>query len=313
MKAILIAALFSLALALTDEEQWASFKATYGKTYSTKEEQDRFPIFQANLRRAEALQAGDHNAEYGVTKFSDLTPQEFRAMYANLNLTAVRNWRRTLPLAHFPTARQVGSVDWRGKRVTSVKDQGQCGSCWAFSATGAAEACTAEHGALTDLSAQQVVDCCTQSGSNGCSGGYPDICLKWSLARDWATWASYPYKTAKGTCETPKVVGLKANSCTFKAVASDATEKTVQAAINTNPVSICLDANPLQTYRSGIISGSTCSQHTVDHAVLLVADDGSTAYTVKNSWGTSWGESGYFRMTRGVNCLAFTSENSQVA
>jgi C1A family cysteine protease len=311
MKAFLIAALVVVAVAVTDQEQWEEFKATYGKTYKA-EEASRFSIFQSNLRRAEALQAGDKNAVYGVTKFSDLTPAEFTQFYANLNITQVAAWHRSLPVFPFShhKARAMG-IDWRDSRVTHVKDQGQCGSCWAFSAAAAAEGCAAEKfGKKIDLSAQQIVDCCSAGGSNGCNGGWPDQCLNWAMSEDIATWDSYTYIVRKEACKTSFTTGLPKDSCNYKGITGG--ESVTESALAHNPVSICLDATPLQSYRSGVISGSTCTHSQVDHAVLLVADNGDgNSYVVKNSWGTNWGESGFFRMAKGVNCLKFTSYNSQ--
>jgi hypothetical protein len=315
MKLILIA-LIASALALTDLEEWEAFKIKYNKNYNMPgaNVDYRFSVFQSNLRRAEEIQRGDQGATYGVTQFMDLTPEEFHASYANLNITMMGKWVKSLPSFTLP-ARQMGT-DWKAKGlVSSVKDQGQCGSCWAFSAAAAAEGCFAvKKGQSTSLSAQQIVDCCTAGGSSGCNGGYPDECLQWAMARNIATWASYPYKTSKGTCQTSFTTGLPANTCKF--YSSAATELALKASLTHNVVSICLDANPLQYYSGGVISGTTCNNRQVDHAVLLVSDEapGNTvspkAYLVKNSWGSSWGESGYFRVAQGVNCLALTTENS---
>jgi C1A family cysteine protease len=312
MKLAILAVLVLGALAVTDQEQWEMFKAQYNKDYKMMgaSEEYRFTVFQSNLRKAEEIQAGDSQATYGVTQFMDMTPEEFRSMYANLNVTQVSKWHASLPKLPLQHSRQMG-VDWKAKGfVSSVKDQGQCGSCWAFSAAAAAEGCYAiKNQKSIDLSAQQIVDCCTAGGSNGCNGGWPDQCLSWAMQHNIATWAAYPYHTSKGTCKDSGFeIGLSAGTCKYYGVTGG--ESATKLALNNNVVSICLDANPLQYYRGGIISGTTCNNKQVDHAVLLVADDGGV-YTVKNSWGSGWGESGYFRMAMDVNCLSFTSYNSQ--
>jgi cathepsin L len=123
-----------------------------------------------------------------------------------------------------------------------------------------------------------------------------------------ATWASYPYNAEQGTCEAVTVIAVPKGTCAFSSISKS--EKQVLAHLEKGPVSICLAASVLQYYTGGIISGSDCQDTEVDHAVLLVAYDGST-YTVKNSWSATWGEAGFFRMAAGVNCLDMDYLSSQ--
>jgi C1A family cysteine protease len=307
----LLAVILGLAVvanALTDLDAWTHFKAKYGKTYD--QEGERFAVFQQNLRNADAIQAQTTTATFGMTQFMDLTPEEFSAQYANLNATNYRKWQQGLPLAHFSKV-QANPVDWRGKAVSSVKDQGQCGSCWAFSAAEAMEGCQMlknNDGVNVDVSAQMIVDCCTAGGSDGCNGGYPDQCINWAIKQDLATWASYTYKAVKGTCKKATTIAVKKDTCTYKKIA--ATETALLTALQSGPVSVCLAATELQYYTGGVISGSSCSDTAVDHAVLLAAYTGKEL-VVKNSWGSSWGEAGFVRLQAGVNCLDITYLSSQ--
>jgi hypothetical protein len=287
------------AFALTDVEQWAKFKTTYGKNYAD-DEGARFAIFQSNLRKAEELTASD-TATYGVTQFMDLTPEEFIATYTGLNTTSYDNWLRELP-TFVPTLTAVGT-DWKAKGlVASVKNQGSCGSCWAFSAAAASEGCYAvKYGKTMDLSAQQIVDCCHAGGSQGCNGGWQDSALQWAMNTNIATWSSYTYTGKAGTCKAVTTIGLRAHTCTYHSVARG--ESAMVSALAHSTVAVAIDATPLQTYTSGVIS-SQCSYSSVNHAVLLVGDEGaSNSYTVKNSWGATWGEKGFFRLAKGKDCL----------
>jgi cathepsin F len=307
---IALLGLIVVASALTDVESWSFFKHKFGQNYRGNDVY-RFKVFQKNLRTAELLQARSKKATYGITRFSDMTPKEFKARFANLNTTLMANWIKTLP--HMPhKGMKASPVDWRGKAVASVKDQGQCGSCWAFSAAAALEGCAMlkNGGTEVDVSAQQVVDCCTAGGSDGCNGGWPNLCLQWAVGEDMATWDSYPYNAYQGTCETVTEVAVPAGTCNYIAVSAD--EDSLDDALDNGPVSICVDATILQSYTGGIISGDDCSAYSIDHAILMVAWDGST-YTVKNSWSDTWGEDGFFRMQSGVNCLDVVNDYISMA
>lgn len=310
MKSIIaLLALVVVASAMTDRESWAYFKNKFGKSYAGVDADNyRFGIFVANLREAEYLQSQTTTALFGITQFMDLTHKEFQARYANLNATSRRQWLNTLPQVHHKV--KFSPVDWRGKAVTSVKDQEQCGSCWAFSTAEAMEGCIMlkNGGTIVDVSAQQIVDCCHAGGSAGCNGGWPNQCIQWAVDEDLATWDSYPYNAYDGTCEAVTEIAVPAGTCKFIAIPID--ENQLIGALQNGPVSVCIDATALFYYTGGIISGSSCNGNYIDHAILLAAWDGST-YTVKNSWGTLWGEAGYFRAQSGVNCLLITSLSTQ--
>jgi hypothetical protein len=290
--AVLVAAAFA-----NDRETWTAWKEQWGRNYASNgEDQLRFRIFQSNIRKAQQMTAVD-SASYGATKFADLTSQEFLDMYTGLNATSYAKWVDAMPAFNLKGTGL--GTDWKAKDLVSkVKDQGSCGSCWAFSATAAAEGCYAvKFGKSIDLSAQQIVDCCSAGGSDGCNGGWQDSALQWAMGEDIATWSSYPYKGYKGTCQAAKTVGLEAGTCTYHSVKG---EDKIMTALEHSTVGVAIDATPLQLYTGGIIS-SQCSYSSVNHAVLLVADE--EVLTLKNSWGASWGEKGFWRMKKGVDCL----------
>jgi len=196
------------------------------------------------------------------------------------------------------------SVDWRNSgAVTGVKDQGQCGSCWSFSATGAMEgAYKLKTGSLVSLSEQNFVDCDT-NGDHGCNGGLMDNAFAWAKTNGGVcTESAYPYTATKGTC--------KGTSCGTKYAApksfTDVNKNDANAlmsALNKQPVSVAIEADQstFQLYKSGVLTAS-CGTN-LDHGVLAVGygtDAGKNYWTVKNSWGTSWGEAGYIRLSRDV-------------
>jgi len=196
------------------------------------------------------------------------------------------------------------SIDWRDKgAVTGVKDQGNCGSCWAFSSTGAMEgAYKIAKGSLTSLSEQDFVDCDT-NGDHGCNGGLMDNAFAFAKSNGGiCTEAAYPYTASKGTCVDSKCTKTAAPK-SFTDVSKNS-ESALMSALAQQPVSVAIEADQssFQLYKSGVLTAS-CGTN-LDHGVLAVGygtDNGVNYWTVKNSWGDSWGESGYIRLSRDVS------------
>jgi hypothetical protein len=277
-------------------EAWV---AHHGKAYATSAEYEkRSGIFKANLLKAqvqnlESIQNGG-DAAFGITQFSDLTEEEFRTTYLMQNYVPNNDER------FVETALEVAAdVDWRTKGVlTGVKDQGQCGSCWAFSATEAIESYARISGKypLDNLSPQQINSCDRTSG--GCNGGSTSSAFNYvHTAGGIETEAVYPYTSGRGvtgTCHSDaskfvvKIAG-------YRAVARG--EPSLETALNNGPVSVCVAANAFQTYHSGILA--SCPGN-IDHCVQAV---GYTAdyWILRNSWGRTWGEAGFIRVKRGAD------------
>jgi len=289
---------------------WNDFKQTHGKSYATTEEEiARFNIFIENQRLVddhnEGFKAGIHTFELGINQFADMTNQEFRTLMNGYR----RNGQKSASVAVHQSSNDLpASVDWRTKGyVTGVKNQGQCGSCWAFSATGSLEGQTFKKtGKLPSLSEQNLVDCSRKFGNEGCNGGLMDQAFSYIKSNNGIdTEASYPYQARNGKCRF-NASNVAATDTGFVDVKTG-DESALESAIATiGPISVAIDAshNSFQLYKSGVYYEPKCksAQADLDHGVLAVgygtSDDGTKYYIVKNSWDVTWGDQGYIQMSR---------------
>ena len=290
----------------TDEWiQFTRFQGRFNKFYNTMEElETRFDIFRSNLRDI-ILHNLDHNQNFtmGINQFTDLTPIEFKEQFTGGLKVEVGSYgcgTFTSSASGAPS-----SLDWRKKNaVTSVKDQGQCGSCWSFSSTGASEGAWAiATGQLTDLSEEQLVECATGTkyGSHGCNGGQMEGAFKYLIQNGQCALSSYPYTSGSGKSGSCK-------SCTEIAHFTSCSDVkpndqiSLKGAVAQQPVAVAIEADTryFQSYSGGILDSTSCGTK-LDHGVLIVGygeESGEKYWLLKNSWGTSWGEQGYFKILR---------------
>jgi cathepsin F/cysteine peptidase B len=308
---ISVVALFAVLLAVNaDFEKFIEFKYNFARIYQSADHEKRaYNAYLGNMQKAKQLNIEHPNATFSAdTPFGDMTEAEFRVYHSGL--VYPEGWTHEVDIK-YPQAvaakAAAGSVDWRTKgAVTAVKNQGECGSCWAFSATGSIEGSNfLKNGKLVSVSEEQLVDC--DKTDMGCSGGLPSNAFD-VLKRDRygaETEESYPYTAftgRQGKCKESN--GKKAATVTgYDNMAHD--ESQMAAAMSSNgPISIGVNAMPWQMYSSGIMSARNCRASQPDHGVLAVAygTTGNQDYwVVKNSWGASWGEKGYIRVERGGN------------
>ena len=283
-----------------EDYKFMEFVTSYGKSYGTVAEfMFRKEQFVARHNEIEAFNADTNNTHtVGHNMFSDKTYAEMK----KLNGYQHREATNVVDLDESVTA---ATVDWRSKNaVTPVKNQGQCGSCWAFSTTGAVEGADAiRSGSLKSFSEQQLVSCSMQN--SGCNGGLMDYAFQYIKSAPLELEQTYPYTSGsgrRGSCSYSKSKGVGTVS-SYSDVGQSASQ--MKAAITGQPVSVAIEADQMafQSYTSGVIT-TGCGTN-LDHGVLAVGYgtlNGQAYFLVKNSWGASWGDQGYVRIGQNNVC-----------
>jgi cathepsin L len=305
--AILVATL-AVAFAGEYEEAFADWMQAHNMAFTNDEFADRFAAFKTNYDFVKSWDAEKEGFEVGLNEFAHMTNDEFKSIYNGLLHVEIDESKFVKEEYSQPEAT---IVDWRTKgAVTGVKNQGQCGSCYSFSATGSMEG---QHeistGNLVSLSEQNIMDCSWAQGDQGCNGGLMDDAFKYVISNNGIdTEASYPY-TAQSSHNCQYSASNKgATIASFTNIAQGSETELTSKIQSVGPISVAIDAgqSSFQLYQSGVYYSPTCSSTALDHGVLAVGYGTTTGtypdyYIVKNSWGPNWGMQGYIWMARNAN------------
>lgn len=288
---------------MNDWQQFNLFQTRFSKRYETIQElEHRFIAFRDNLRLITRHNLDStQNFSLGINQFSDLSTEEFKVYHNNKYSSSTSSYGCNPFVNTYTDA--LNSIDWTTKNVVNpVRNQGQCGSCWAFATTSNAESVWAiSKGYLTDLSEQYLVDCAKGIGyyNKGCNGGQPNAAFKYMINNGQCTEMSYPYTATDGACKKGTASSVKFSEC-FDVASND--QLALKAAVSKRPVVVAIEADTkyFQLYSGGILDAEECGAD-LDHAVEIVGygtDKGLDYWKVRNSWDSSWGENGYVRIKR---------------
>ena len=305
------------ATAGTSFEAW---KLEHGKSYADAAAEEK--ARRAWLTNDQTINT--HNAKglswtLGHNEYTDMLWDEFSEAVGLPGLAPRPTFRESRPVFEAPAEFDAPTaVDWVAKgAVTPVKNQGRCGSCWAFSTTGSVEGANfIANGNLVSLSEEELVQC-SNNGNHGCQGGLMDNAFKWIETTGLCLESSDPYTSgggSTGTCSGKSATCAPNVTVTGFTDVKKGDEAALLAAAAQQPVSIAIEADKsaFQMYKGGILDNPACGTK-LDHGVLLVGfgtDSGKDYWKIKNSWGATWGEKGYIRFVRGKNQCGLANQPS---
>ena len=294
------------------DQLWIQWKQQNGKSFGTNSEEEyRFSVFKQNHAIVQNSNSQNRSFTLGLNKFADLTNLEFKAQYLGTKVPAQKN-----NIKHIPYTSK-DHVDWRGIAVSDVKNQGHCGSCWAFSTTGAVEGLYGVNNPYKlqkSFSEQQLVDCARGIwNNNGCNGGLMDQAFNYIMKYGITEESQYEYTAMDGQCKYTSDMKAFEFSSYVDVPADD--NNALKSAVAQAPVSVAIEGEYIKLYTGGIFDNWECGNH-LDHGVLVVgygSEGDKDFWIVKNSWGSSWGEIGYVRFARkdsGVGICGITKQAS---
>jgi cathepsin F len=296
---------------LTLAAQFDEYTRFWNKTYSFVERAARFENFKMNAAKIAKMNAETKARGYGATfgfgKFADWSEREQKSLNGVLKNKEVTITEKR---AHKVGANPTTPIDWVAKgKTTKVKDQQQCGSCWAFSATETVESALLMAGkTVQPLAPQEIVDC--DSNDQGCGGGYPQEAIGWIKQQGGQdTEACYPYTATDGTCASSQCTPFTNIKQVIPIGTSEA--ETYTGLAKYGPLSICADASSWSNYEGGILTADQCGSD-VDHAIQLTGYSPNQGgyWIVRNSWGTDWGQQGFIWLQYGQNTCDMTYQTT---